>query len=262
MTHLIFKKGHIGGRQDQTQLIGVAETFEQFKALIEERENLFPQEDGSIKDEVGQTVHETGDESFDFGDYCYTWSTIDDLSPSELKACEVAGHILWELTNEEKRKVLAEALIYDNEIVHYFGDLVPSEKITDFVELFTKIDADQLERISDVLGEYDREWKDSPCDPEGPTEEQDIEMDEIVRKCAREIAAIVFPEERINVAWSCGDGGGYINLDGKPCQDGKSTSMDADSRMNFATKEDAQAFIDKFDFSDADPKFKLWIEVQ
>ena len=52
---------------------------------------------------------------------------------------------------------------------------------------------------------------------------------------------------------------GHINTDGKPAQDGGSTSMDVDSRMNFASIEDAQAFIDNFDFADADPKFKLEI---
>jgi len=90
---LVFKKGHIGGRPEQTQLIATAQTFEEFKSLILEREdvNCFPQEDGSIQDHNGRTVWEKGDESFDFGDYWYDWSKIEELSPSELDAIKVGA---------------------------------------------------------------------------------------------------------------------------------------------------------------------------
>lgn len=197
MTHLVFKKGYIGGRQDQTQLIGTVENLDQFKNLIEERENLLPQDDGSLKNEMGRTVHEPGDESFDLGDYWYAWSTVEELSPSELDAIPVGAFHLHPLESSEKREILAKVLENSNEIVHYFGDIATTDTITDIVELFAKIVDDDIHRISDVLGEYNRDWDNAPCNEEGPTDEQDKKMDEIVLSCAKEIAAVAFPEERI-----------------------------------------------------------------
>ena len=192
MTHLVFKKGYIGGRQDQTQLIGVCQSFAQFKALIEEREstNYFP-ENQMVKDQGGRIVWEEGDQSFDFGDYSYTWSTIEQLSPSELDAVPVGAYNLHELETAEKREILAQVLVNSNEIVHYFGDMATEDTISQIVELFTKwVD---MGHITDILGEYQREWNAAPCSEEGPADEQDKDLDEIVLNCAREIAAVAYP---------------------------------------------------------------------
>lgn len=45
--------------------------------------------------------------------------------------------------------------------------------------------------ISSVLVEFDREWNNAPCDPEGATAEQDANLDSILDRYADDIIEII-----------------------------------------------------------------------
>lgn len=76
-----------------------------------------------------------------------------------------------------------------NNVVDYFADLITS---SDFVERHIRtiltLSEEQEEKIRDILAEYNMDWNSADCDAEGPTQEQDEELNKIINDCAKAIA--------------------------------------------------------------------------
>jgi hypothetical protein len=73
-------------------------------------------------------------------------------------------------------------------VIHYFANTISLEGF--MVSLDTYVSLEQEEQISNILGEYNRQWDDAPCDDEGATSEQDANLDRIIDECSTEIAKL------------------------------------------------------------------------
>ena len=65
-------------------------------------------------------------------------------------------------------------------VVEFWGNMETSENIA---KLATKDE----ETVAEILCDYKREWDAVECDIEGPTREQDRELDLIINDCVNEI---------------------------------------------------------------------------
>lgn len=80
----------------------------------------------------------------------------------------------------------------ENNVVDYFANSISS---FDFVEKYiipiTSVSEEQQEEICNILSEYNSDWENADCDPEGATQKQDAELFRIIEGCANAIANVV-----------------------------------------------------------------------
>lgn len=85
---------------------------------------------------------------------------------------------------------VAEA-VADN-VVDYFANLITSYYLVDeHIRPIIPVSDEQEENICAILAQHDIDWNTADCDADGPTQEQDEELDKIIKQCAEEIAKLL-----------------------------------------------------------------------
>lgn len=95
----------------------------------------------------------------------------------------------------------AEAEVKDENleaIVEYFGNNAGLEKVVkSFGVDYNTLSADTTNGLLCILAEANKQWDEAPCDEEGPTPEQDKNLDDILMTTACDIICY-FKEENVN----------------------------------------------------------------
>ena len=71
-----------------------------------------------------------------------------------------------------------------NVLVEYAANICNSDRVA---KVFGK---ERSNELSDILGEFVREWEECPCDPDGATPEQDERMDAVLDNYRDKINAL------------------------------------------------------------------------
>lgn len=79
-------------------------------------------------------------------------------------------------------------------LVDYSANMITQETfIRNAVDpmLTEPINEREYNEISNILGEFNRDWESAPCDAEGATPEQEHKLDLILQKAENEILSVV-----------------------------------------------------------------------
>ena len=92
----------------------------------------------------------------------------------------------WKVLRQQAEKdVKAENI---EAIMEYFGNNAGLEKVVNsFGVSLSTLSADDANGLLCILAEANKEWDEAPCDEEGPTPEQDKNLDNILMDAACDI---------------------------------------------------------------------------
>lgn len=88
------------------------------------------------------------------------------------------------------KKQVEEAV--SNNVADYFADLITSSDfVAKHIRTILTLSEEQEYKVCDILAEYSMDWNYADCDTEGPTQEQDENLEKIINDCAKDIALVL-----------------------------------------------------------------------
>jgi hypothetical protein len=91
----------------------------------------------------------------------------------------------------ENQKENLRKSITDN-ITDYFANSISSSDFIDkFIKPFVPISEEQEQEITTIISEYNNDWDNAECDPEGATEQQALLLDEIIELTVNAVLTVV-----------------------------------------------------------------------
>ena len=92
---------------------------------------------------------------------------------------------------ENSKQKQIEEVVYEN-VVRYFVNSITSHGfIEKYIRPITDVSDEQEEKICEILAEYNREWDAAPCDEDGATHEQIVNLDKIIDNCSCNISVLL-----------------------------------------------------------------------
>ena len=75
-------------------------------------------------------------------------------------------------------------------LVEYAANGIGGMTIIEFLGFDPDVVNDITDDIDNILSAFEEEWKDAPCNPEGATKTQDLFMDRLLSRTAKELLSI------------------------------------------------------------------------